>query len=169
MLAATQAAYVYRGRCCAICCHHCRSVGFVVCTDLPPPPPFPSVHFSFLPHTAQIYGIVGPSRKCIFLGPSLKQVIAESAAHLRATNAAPHLSYRKVAHEVRDRNGFAYNNLTPQMVKTAVRCIAPVSPTVPDGANPAGVHPEAQCCAMRPSRGICCVQRTSCRTQWKVW
>ena len=29
-----------------------------------------------------------------------------------------HLPYRKVAHEVGDRNGFAHGNLTPQMVKT---------------------------------------------------
>ena len=61
----------------------------------------------------------------------MKRVIAESAAHLCATSTAQHLSYRKVAHELRDRIGFACNNLTPRMVKTAVRCIAPICLTVP--------------------------------------
>ena len=49
-------------------------------------------------------------------------MIAE--AYLRATSTNQQLSHRKVAHELRDRNGFAYNNLTPRMMKTAVRCIA---------------------------------------------
>ena len=58
-------------------------------------------------------------------------MLAESASHLRATNNAQHLSYCKVAHEVRDRNGFVHHKLIPRMVKTAVRCITPISPTVP--------------------------------------
>ena len=54
---------------------------------------------------------------------SMKRVIVELTTHLHAT--------KNVAHEMRDRNGLAYDNLTKRMVKTVVRCIAVISPTVP--------------------------------------